>query len=326
MKISTRSLLNRREFLAQSTSCAAHIALVAAVTPPALLDRWTGAPSSRTVAQEAFGRLEAVAPGVWALISNPMSGDRTTLANGGIIAGRDGVLAIEGFMMPAGARWLATKARELAGRWPTQIVLSHYHADHVNGVAGYAEESSAPKLRSTEATRSQAIEKNQPADESRSTALRRAEVLDVRDATTIDLGGRRVRLVPRSGHTASDVTIELDDPAVVFCGDLVWNGMFPNYVDAKPSELGRTVRALERSAQVTYVPGHGPLAKKADFDRYVAMLDEVEQAARRLHAQGVPANTAGAQYSLPASLGEWTLFNRVFFERAFTAWYRELGG
>jgi nicotinamidase-related amidase len=49
-----------------------------------------------------------VADNVWALISTPLSGDRTTLSNGGIIAGRNAVLAIEGFNQPAGAAWLGS--------------------------------------------------------------------------------------------------------------------------------------------------------------------------------------------------------------------------
>jgi hypothetical protein len=32
----------------------------------------------------------------------------------------------------------------------------------------------------------------------------------------------------------------------------------------------------------------------------------------------------GAKFTLPASLGEWTMFNKVFYQRAFEAWYREL--
>jgi hypothetical protein len=56
------------------------------------------------------------------------------------------------------------------------------------------------------------------------------------------------------------------------------------------------------------------------------MLDEIEQAARDAHAGGLSAADAGAAYALPETLGEWTLFSRAFFERAFTAWYRELGG
>ena len=56
------------------------------------------------------------------------------------------------------------------------------------------------------------------------------------------------------------------------------------------------------------------------------MLGEVERAARKAHEAGTSAADAGAAFTLPASLGEWTLFNKVFFERAFSAWYRELGG
>ena len=40
------------------------------------------------------------------------------------------------------------------------------------------------------------------------------------------------------------------------------------------------------------------------------MLDEIERAARDFASRGVPAAAAGAGYALPASLGEWTLFNR----------------
>ena len=62
--------------------------------------------------------------------------------------------------------------------------------------------------------------------------------------TELDLGGRRVRIVPRQGHTASDLTVEVGDPRVVFCGDLVWIGLFPNFVDATPSRQTAHVRAL----------------------------------------------------------------------------------
>jgi glyoxylase-like metal-dependent hydrolase (beta-lactamase superfamily II) len=143
--------------------------------------------------------------------------------------------------------------------------------------------------------------------------------------TTLDLGGRSVRVAPLGGHTPSDCALEVDDPNVVFCGDLVWNGMFPNYVDAVPSELARSVRTLRRSRTSVWIPGHGPLASQADVDRYEIMLGEVEQAARAARAKGLSASEAGSAYALPASLGEWTLFNKVFFERAFAAWYKELG-
>jgi glyoxylase-like metal-dependent hydrolase (beta-lactamase superfamily II) len=316
--------LTRRDFLARSTSCAAHIALASVTMPHALRAMWANAPLGPIVAREPFGSLESVSDGIWALFSTPLTGDRTTLSNGGIVAGRSGVLAIEGFNMPAGAAWLASRAKELTGRWPTHVALTHYHSDHSNGVAGYERPEARAIVRSTEVTRGLVLEKNLPADAARSDALKDVTFFSGTEPTVIDLGGRTVRVIPRSGHTSSDVSLEIDDPSVVFCGDLVWNAMFPNYVDAIPSQLSRSSRALRRPRSTIYVPGHGALAKEAEFDRYLAMIDEVEHAATRGHEKGVTAAELGADYALPASLGEWTLFNKVFFERAFAAWYREL--
>ena len=262
------SRISRRQFVARSSSCAAHLALVAAVTPDALRRAWAHAPLGAVVATEPFGSLEQVADGIWALISTPLGGDATTVSNGGIISGRTGVIAVEGFNRPAGAAWLAARSRELTGRWPTHLVVTHYHSDHSNGVAGYipaddATSKSRPSVRTTERTRELVLQKNQPADASRAATLEQAVLLPGTENTTIDLGNRRVRIVPRTGHTDSDVSLEIEDPSVVFCGDLVWNAMFPNYVDAIPTKLAASVKALRRDRRTTYVPGHGALSSAA---------------------------------------------------------------
>jgi glyoxylase-like metal-dependent hydrolase (beta-lactamase superfamily II) len=318
--------LTRREFFAQSGSCAAHLALVAASMPLAARLGWARPTPGAVVAREPFGALEKVADGVWALVSTPLSGDRTTLSNGGIIAGTHGVLAVEGFNQPQGAQWLAGKARELTGRWPTHVALTHYHADHANGVAGYFGGTDHPALRATERTRALVLERNQPADAARAKALGEATLLSATENSSLDLGGRAVRLVPRAGHTESDVSLELDEPGIVFCGDLFWNAMFPNFVDAIPTRLAASVRALRRNDDTIYVPGHGAIGRAADYDRYVTMLDEVEHAARASHAAGTPAPDAARAFSLPSSLGSWTLFGATFYQRAFEAWYRDLSG
>ena len=319
-------MTSRRDFLAHSASCAAHLALAAAAMPLPLRSVWAWSTRGAVVAREPFGTLEKVAEGVWALVSDPFGGDRTTLCNGGLIAGRDGVVAIEGFFQSAGARWLAERARELTGRWPTHVALTHHHADHVNGVAGYLGDAPRPVLRATAHTQETALARATPADADRVAALRDVVMITVAQASTIDLGGHTVRVVPRDGHTSSDTTLELDDPSVVFCGDLVWNGIFPNYVDATPSRLSRQVRMLRRPRTTIYVPGHGAIADDAAVDRYLAVLDEVERAARQAHASGMAPADAASRFALPSSLGEWRMFGKVFFERAFTAWERELRG
>lgn len=313
--------MTRRDFLG---SCAVHLAAAAALVPCSRRSAWAQSASGRIIAREPFGYLEQVAEGVWALISTPLQGQRTTLCNGGIIAGKSGVLAIEGFFEPQGAAWLAGKARELTGRWPTHVVVTHFHADHTNGVAGYLADA-APTIHATAITRDLTLHKGQP-DVARADAMQKSTIVPVAmSAAAIDLGGRSARLMTRQGHTPSDVSVELSDPDIVFCGDLVWNAMFPNYVDAIPSDLGRAVRDLRKIGSNTiYIPGHGALARAPELDRYIAVLDEVEQAARRARESGLRAADAASQFSLPKSLGEWALFNPAFFERAFTAWYRQL--
>ena len=111
---------------------------------------------------------------------------------------------------------------------------------------------------------------------------------------------------------------------MLFCGDLVWNGMFPNYMDAIPSRLTRQCRAMLGDPQTLYVPGHGDLSTADEMKPYLALLEEIGRAARDAFEKGVPASEVAAEYSLPASLGEWTMFSPSYYQVAFEAWEREL--
>jgi hypothetical protein len=74
-----------------------------------------------------------------------------------------------------------------------------------------------------------------------------------------------------------------------------------------------------------WVPGHGDLADRAAVAAYLALLDDVEAAARRAFEAGTPAADAALSYRPPAALGEWVLFSPRYYEVALRAWARELG-
>jgi glyoxylase-like metal-dependent hydrolase (beta-lactamase superfamily II) len=284
------------------------------------------------VAQEPFGRLEEVGGGLFAFISTPLTGDYTTVCNGGIIAGRSGVLVVEAFQTPEGARWIAEQTREITGRWPTHVLITHYHGDHSGGVEGFFPEASpgegteagGPGILATRTTQELVVGRL-PDDAQESLQRRWADVVlvDLEETTELDLGGRQVHLIPRDGHTLSDVTVELPDEDLAWCGDLVWNGMFPNYMDAVPSLLSRSVRAVQAEGRALYVPGHGPLATGEDMARYVSVIDGLEETARMARREGWTAEEAGNRHRIPESLGEWTLFNPSYFQRAVEAWMKE---
>ncbi|NIP82399.1 MAG: MBL fold metallo-hydrolase [Gemmatimonadetes bacterium] len=289
-----------------------------------------GARSPAPAQGHPWGRLEPVADGVWALVSSPLAEGpdaRRTLCNGGIIAGRQGVLVVEAFATMDGAAWMSDQALRLAGARPTHVVLTHYHGDHATGAAGFLLSGRAPRYLATRTTRRLLSEREtalaDDATEARPLLLPDIVLPDRGEPTELDLGGRTVRLRPRRGHTLSDLVVETD--GIVFAGDLVWNGMFPNYVDAIPSALARQVRALRDQDADLYVSGHGELADGDALDRYIELLDDVEAAARRALAAGRPLDEAGADYAVPTGLGDWHMFSPRYPEVAFRAWERELG-
>lgn len=318
------SSLDRRSFFAAAGTCTGWILLAAA--SPATAAR-IFAPARRIVdAQQPWGRLERIADGVWAMISTPLVDHpdaRRTLCNGGIIAGTDGVMIVEAFGSDEGAAWMAAEARRLTGRPATHVVVTHYHGDHCNGLHGFGTDDYAPATMATPTTRALVEQRSRlPAERK---VLPDARIME-RAPATVDLGGRIVTLAPVDGHTPSDVFLRVDDPAVVFCGDLVWNGMFPNYVDAVPPRLAESVSAIGAEPDVVYVPGHGTLADADDMRTYAALLDDVGAAARRAIDAGRPLDEAAAEYRLPAVVADWILFSPQYFRVAFEAWSRSVGG
>ena len=314
--------LSRRRFLTLTGACGAGLALGPL--------RLGATPLGELVAEEPWGGIVALSDGVWAVASTPIkSSDWTTGSNGGIVAGSDRVLAIESFVSAAGASWVAAQARQLAGRRPTDVLVTHYHGDHSNGLAGYAEGDDLPRVWMTETTRDLVVEADQqrdaPEDPVRRQMLATATLLAPDKVTELDLGGRTLRLHPRSGHTASDVTVELEDPSIVFFGDLLWNGFFPNYRDTLPTAFAASIRAVRRDRETLYVPGHGALANDDALGLCLTLIDSVEAAARSAFERGISAAEAAKAFHLPDSVSDWILFNERYFEVAIGAWHKELG-
>jgi len=318
--------MNRRHFLNQSTGCTAHIYALSCLGGGAFAKRAFAAQDGRkVVAKEKWGRLEGLGEGVWALISTPFdTKDFTTVCNGGIVAGKTGVLAIEAMMQPAGAKWLAEQAVALTGRKPTDVVMTHYHRDHTAGHPGYIFDGKGPKMWLTEPTQKGAEESFAEADSAPPEFLG-VERVGTDKPLVIDLGGRAVKVVPRKGHTSSDLTIEVSDPKVVWTGDLFFNRMFPNYGDSQPDLLAGYAAEMTRlDKEVVIVPGHGPLADQSAVQLYQGFLRVVEEAAVKAHESGNPPEKSAEQFKLPESMDEWLIWSPENVKKAFAAWYRVL--
>ena len=334
----------RRDFLKGSLSCGAYTLMALAATTTANQRAFAQATAGEAVAKTPFARVDKIGDGVWSVVSTPLQGDLTTVSNGGIIAGDDAVLVIEGFQSVEGGAWLRDLCKDLTGRYPTHVVLTHYHPDHSNGLPGYFDGASAPAVISTAGTRDLLIKmydslSTQPKGNTGLSdvsvpgvapvvgvaGIVPATVLnDDTQTATLDLGGKKITMSAHVGHTPSDMSIALDDPHVTWCGDLFFNGMFPNYVDAVPIALGKTCKGLLADANTVYIPGHGAVANDAQIKKYLALLETVEEAARAGLKSGKSPKEIAESFEVPQSLGQWFVYDPSLYEIAFTAWQRNI--
>ena len=121
-----------------------------------------------------------------------------------------------------------------------------------------------------------------------------------------------------------DLTIEVLDPRVVWCGDLVWNGLFPNFVDATPSRQTAHVRRLLAPIR----PGlptdpatrMGSLISQAQLDKVLHYIGAgLEDGARIVVGGGRPSDPALARgfYIEPTVFADVTPQMRIAREEIF---------
>ena len=112
---------------------------------------------------------------------------------------------------------------------------------------------------------------------------------------------------------------------VVAGGDRV-GGQVAEVGGANPRDQGALAADYQviQDPEIGDVPGHGDLANRKELGVFVDLIEDVGDAARKAVERGTPAADAAAEYAVPEKLGDWFLFQPNYFERAFTAWEREL--
>src|SRR5436309_593557 len=110
--------------------------MMTAIAGPAFAARQRDA---APVLDRGFARVTQFAPGVYVTIADGAKGQQCG-SNGGVLAGRDAVLIVEGHMQPAGAALEIELARKVSKAPIRGAVDTHFHLDHTFGNTAYAEE------------------------------------------------------------------------------------------------------------------------------------------------------------------------------------------
>jgi quinoprotein relay system zinc metallohydrolase 2 len=287
---------------------------------------------ARPAAAIAFDLTE-IAPGVYvhqgatAMMTKENLGG---IANLGAVVGETAVAIID----PGGSALEGAAFRDALAVKTSKpvkyVIYTHSHPDHVFGAAAFAGSGvsfighrNLPRALATRGDHY--LESFRPA---MGEALAGVRIIPpdktVEDALTLDLGGRRLRLLAwRTAHSDCDLTVLDESGGTLFAGDLLFIGHVP-VVDGSLLGFLDVVARLAEIPAKQVVPGHGPAVapwpQALDDQRaYLLRLTaDLRAAIRKGETLDAASKTAGA-----AERPKWRLFDD-YHPRNATAGFAEL--
>ena len=190
--------------------------------------------------------------------------------NIGVSVGPDGVLMVDNQFLPLAEKIEAAVKKLNPG--PLKFMLNtHWHGDHTGGNAHFgkqgiivAHKNVWVRLSSGGATKPAPPE-----------AL---PVVIVNDTASIHFNGEEIRLWHVGpGHTDGDVIIHFTKSGVIHTGDQFVNPRFPFVDFASGGDVEGYLKTVANilahcDEQTKIIPGHGPLATKADLQKFHDMI------------------------------------------------------
>ncbi|MDA0705564.1 MAG: MBL fold metallo-hydrolase [Proteobacteria bacterium] len=201
-----------------------------------------------------------------------------------MLVGED-VFLIDDGIPPAGSM-LIQLAEKLVGRSIDYVVNTHLHGDHVGGNAALADDGTLIFAHDN-------IRKRLLDDTSLSGGPGGLPTITFSDAVTFHVNGHEANVVHlAAAHTDGDAIIYFRDVNVIHAGDLFFNYLFP-FIDLDNGGSVAGFKAGQQriidtaDADTIIIPGHGPLATRADLQIALDVLTDSEARVQKLVAQGM---------------------------------------
>lgn len=264
-------------------------------------------PLSQLPAQPDFSQAQvkvvSVAPGVYML--EGMGG------NIGLSVGEDDSFLIDDQYAPMTAKVKAAVAT-VTSKPVRFVVNTHWHDDHTGGNEAMAG-AGAIIFAHENVRRRMTTEQFLAAFNARIPASPKAAlpVVTFSDTLSFYLNGDTIRSIHvANAHTDGDAIIFFRKANVVHMGDTFFNGFYPFIDVSTGGSLAGMIRAANRAlaasnAGTRFIPGHGPLATRADLVRYRDMLVTVRDRVSRLVAQRRSLRQVIAARPLADLDGKW---------------------
>jgi glyoxylase-like metal-dependent hydrolase (beta-lactamase superfamily II) len=222
------------------------------------------------------------------------SANQNFISNAGFVITPTSVVVIDALGSPRLAERLTAEIKKLTPLPISDVILTHYHADHIYGLQYFKQlgakvtahvaakeyiQSDTARLR-LEASRTDLA----PWIDDQ-TRLVEADTW-ISGPTALKIGGW-VFEIDHVGpsHTPEDLTVFVPNEKVLFAGDLFFNGRLPFVGKANSSQWIRSLDQMLKHDATAVVPGHGPASMNPKKD--IAMTRDYLKYLRATMGQAV---------------------------------------
>jgi glyoxylase-like metal-dependent hydrolase (beta-lactamase superfamily II) len=205
-----------------------------------------------------------------------------------VVAGPEGILLIDDQFAELNAK-IRDAVSKLNGE-PIRFVLNtHWHGDHTGGNEMFAKAGATVVAHENARRIMTTAHKNELFGWSNEASPPRAlPVVTFDDSVRFHVNDQEIICfhVPHA-HTDGDVMVWMPKSNVLHMGDCLFNGNYPILDLSSGGSLDGMIAAAERALRTVrddtkIIPGHGPLATKADLQAYRDMLVQSRDRVRKL--------------------------------------------
>ena len=207
-----------------------------------------------------------------------------------IAVGTNGVIMVDSQFAPMHDKLKAAIAA--VTKQPVRYLINtHYHGDHTGGNAAFAKEDVVIVAQRNLKNR---LANPTPNANGQTPPAAPPEALPTSlytDKMTVAVAGPSAQVVHISAHTDTDSVVYFPEANVIAVGDTGGPNRYPN-IDVRgggsiDGMIAGTQTYLDMANDRTkFVPGHGPLSTKADFQAYHDMLVKIRDSVAKLKTAG----------------------------------------
>jgi len=231
--------------------------------------------------------------------------------NIGLLTGPDGSFMIDDQFAPLTDK-IIEAVKSVGGDVPSYLINTHFHGDHSGGNENLGKTGTL--IMAHDEVRQRLVNGSfigafgMKAEAASKPAL---PTVTYSESMHLHINDETVHIihVPRA-HTDGDSFVVFKSANVVHAGDLFFNGFFPFIDGAHGGSVKGMIAGVDTILALTdgdskIIPGHGPLANRADLQRYRDMLAIAYERLLKLKNQGVSAEDAVLQAPLEDLKADW---------------------